>query len=206
MSMHASTQSTEPAARAIDLRRDRASGTGVARRDRYDMATIALHWAIAILVVTLLCTGWYMVGVPKLTPARGFWYNLHKSLGIVTAGLIVILIARRSFRSAPALPATMAGWERRAAHANHLAFYVLMVLSTAAGYVTSSFSRFGPKLFGIPLPHWGWDDVAQRTQYANAHRVITWIFAVLIVVHVAAALKHLLVDRDGIVARMLPGR
>ena len=176
------------------------------RGDRYDTVTIVLHWAIAILVVTLLGTGWYMVGVPKLTPARGFWYNLHKSLGIITGALIVMLIVRRIFRRAPPLPAEMPGWERRAAHLNHLVFYVLMVLATAAGYLTSSFSRFGPKLFGIPLPHWGWDDAAQRTQYANAHRVITWIFALFIVLHVAAALKHLLVDRDGVVARMLPGR
>lgn len=198
--------STHANAHANTLQREAAGGARAARSDRYDTTTIVLHWAIAILVVTLLVTGWYMVGVPKLTPARGFWYNLHKSLGIVTAALIVILIVRRMFHRAPPLPATMPGWERRAAHLNHVAFYVLLVLSTAAGYLTSSFSRFGPKVFGIPLPHWGWDDVAQRTQYASAHRVITWVFAVLIVVHVAAALKHLVVDRDGVVARMLPGR
>jgi len=183
-----------------------SSDAPLARGERYDTTTIVLHWAIAILIVTLLGTGWYMVGVPKLTPARGFWYNLHKSLGIVTAALIAVLIVRRIFRRVPPLPATMPGWERRAAHLNHLVFYLLMVLSTAAGYLTSSFSRFGPKVFGIPLPHWGWDDVALRTQYASAHRVVTWIFAIFIVVHVAAALKHLLVDRDRIVARMLPGR
>ncbi|HEX7328123.1 MAG TPA: cytochrome b [Casimicrobiaceae bacterium] len=198
--------STHANAHANTLQHEVASGARAASSDRYDTATIVLHWAIAILVVTLLATGWYMVGVPKLTPARGFWYNLHKSLGIVTAALIVILSVRRMFRRAPPLPATMPGWEQRAAHLNHLAFYALLVLSTAAGYLTSSFSRFGPKVFGIPLPHWGWDDVAQRTQYANAHRVITWVFAALIVVHVAAALKHLVVDRDGVVARMLPGR
>lgn len=196
--------STHANAHANTLRREAAGGARTKRSDRYDTTTIVLHWAIAILVVTLLVTGWYMVGVPKLTPARGFWYNLHKSLGIVTAALIVILIVRRIFRRAPPLPATMPGWERRAAHLNHIVFYVLMVLSTAAGYLTSSFSRFGPKVFGIPLPHWGWDDVAQRTQYANAHRVITWVFAAFIVVHVAAALKHLVVDRDGVLARMLP--
>lgn len=189
-----------------DARYPRSSSDAAeARRGRYDMTTIVLHWAIAILIVTLLGTGWYMVGVPKLTPARGFWYNLHKSLGIVTAALIVALIVWRMFRDAPPLPAAMPGWERRAAHVNHLAFYLLMVLSTAAGYLTSSFSRFGPKVFGIALPHWGWDDVARRTQYASAHRVITWIFAIFIVVHVAAALKHLIVDRDRIVERMLPG-
>ncbi|MGH8800810.1 MAG: cytochrome b [Casimicrobiaceae bacterium] len=183
-----------------------STSTHRARIDRYDTPTVFLHWAIALLVVVLLGTGWYMVGVPKLTPARGFWYNLHKSLGIVTAVLIVVMILRRSVRPAPPLPVGMPRWERRAAHVNHLAFYLLLVLATTAGYLTSSFSHFGPKVFGIPLPHWGWDDVARRTLYANAHRVITWVFALLIAVHVAAALKHLLIDRDGVVARMLPRR
>ncbi|MEW5889505.1 MAG: hypothetical protein ACOZDY_00095 [Pseudomonadota bacterium] len=57
-------------------------------------------------------------------------------------------------------PRTAAQWERVAAVLNHRLFYVFMVLVTVAGYLTSSFSKYGQKLFGIPLPHWGWKDAA----------------------------------------------
>jgi cytochrome b561 len=90
-----------------------------------------------------------------------------------------------------------------AAHLNHRLFYVFMVLATLTGYLTSSFSKFGPKLFGIAVPHWGWEDAALRDNFAAVHRIITLVFAVLIAIHIAAALKHLLVDKDGVFQRML---
>ncbi len=173
---------------------------------RHERLIVALHWLVALSIVALLGIGWYMVGVPQRTPARGFYYNLHKSLGILAAVLIVALIARRLTRRSPPLPDSMPGWERKGAHLGHVVLYLFMVLSVIAGYLTSSFSRFGPKFFGIPLPHWGWDDVALREKFAAAHRILALVFAVLIAVHVAAALKHLLVDRDGVFQRMLPRR
>ncbi|MGE5089099.1 MAG: cytochrome b [Candidatus Levyibacteriota bacterium] len=172
---------------------------------RHDGATVLLHWLVAISVIALLGIGWYMVGIPRQTPARGIFYNLHKSLGIVAAALIVALIARRLVHPSPPLPMSMPEWERRAASLGHVVLYVSLVLSVAFGYLTSSFSRFGPKLFGVPLPHWGWDDVALRERMAGTHRIVTFVLAALIALHVAAALKHLLVDRDGVFQRMLPG-
>jgi cytochrome b561 len=100
----------------------------------------------------------------------------------------------------------MPAWERCTAHLSHALFYAFMVASVVAGYLTSSFSGFGPKLFGMPLPYWGWDDPALRQRFVDWHRVITLVFAVLIALHALAALKHALVDRDGVLARMLPRR
>jgi cytochrome b561 len=171
---------------------------------RYPRTAVVLHWMLALLILALLGTGWYMVGIPRNTPDRAFYYNLHKSLGIVAAAFIVALIVHRLRHEAPPLPAPMPEWEKRSAVANHRLFYVFMVLVTVAGYLTSSFSKYGPKLFGIPLPHWGWDDAALRENFAAVHRVSALIFAVLIAIHIAAALKHLLRDRDGVFQRMLP--
>ncbi len=99
----------------------------------------------------------------------------------------------------------MPRWERVAAVLNHRLFYVLMVLVTVAGYLTSSFSKYGPKLFGIPLPHWGWEDAALRDNFVTMHRVAALTFAMLIAIHIGAALKHLLFDKDGVFQRMLLG-
>jgi cytochrome b561 len=173
--------------------------------DRYPLAVVVLHWTIALLVVVLLATGWYMVDIPTGTPARGFFYNLHKSLGIVAAIFIVVLIIYRLRHAAPDLPSSMPKWERSSAALNHGLFYIFMVLVTLAGYATSSFSKYGPKLFGMPLPHWGWDDAALRSQFAMGHRLSSLVFAVLIAIHIGAALKHLLVDKDRVFERMMPG-
>lgn len=172
---------------------------------RYPRMAVVLHWIVALLIIALLATGWYMVGTAKDTPERAFFFNLHKSLGIVAAILITALIVWRIRHEVPALPATMPKWERMAAVLNHRLFYAFMVLVTAAGYLTSSFSKYGPKLFGIPLPHWGWEDAALRGDLAAIHRVAALVFAVLIAIHIAAALKHLLLDKDGVFQRMMPG-
>lgn len=173
---------------------------------RHDRTVIVLHWAIALLILVLLGIGWYMVGIARHTPARGYYYNLHKSLGIVSGGLIVALLAWRATHSPPPFPASMPAWERGTAHLSHVVFYAFMVASVVAGYLTSSFSGFGPKLFGMPLPYWGWDDPVLRQHFVDLHRVITLVFAVLIALHALAALKHALLDHDGVLARMLPGR
>lgn len=171
---------------------------------RYARAAVVLHWILALLVLALIATGWYMVGIPKNTPQRAFYFNLHKSLGILTAIFIVLLIVWRVRHAAPPLPSAMPGWERMAAQLNHELFYAFMVLMTLTGYLTSSFSKFGPKLFGIALPHWGWDDAALRGNFAAVHRIAALVFAALIAIHIAAALKHLLIDKDGVFQRMLP--
>src|SRR5574338_133576 len=172
---------------------------------RYPRRAVLLHWTVALLILALLASGWYMVGIPRNTPERAFFFNLHKSRGILTASFIVTLIAWRIRHEAPALPATMPRWERMAAALNHRLFYVFMVLMTVAGYLTSSFSKYGPKLFGIPLPHWGWEDAALRGDFATVHRVAALVFAVLIAIHIAAALKHLWLDKDGVFEWMVPG-
>jgi cytochrome b561 len=171
---------------------------------RYETTAVVLHWIVALLIIALIGIGWYMVGIPKNTPERALFFNLHKSLGIVTALFIVMLIVWRMRHAAPPFPSAMPQWERMAANLNHRLFYLLMVLVTLTGYLTSSFSGYGPKLFGIALPHWGWEDAALRGNFTAVHRITALIFAVLIAIHIAAALKHLLVDKDGVFQRMLP--
>ncbi len=172
---------------------------------RYPLTAVILHWIVAAGVLALLVTGLYMVGLPKNTDQRAVFFNLHKSLGVVTAGFILGLIAWRTRRRAPELPATMPRWERQAAALNHVLFYFLMIAVSVSGYLTSSFSKYGPKLFGAPLPYWGWDDPVLRGQIADWHRVGAWAFATLIALHALAAFKHLALDRDGVFQRMLPG-
>src|SRR5437773_7753543 len=72
---------------------------------RYNLTAIAFHWATALLIIGMLLSGFYMVGIPKGTPGRALYFNLHKSFGVLTGVLILLRLWWRVTHVAPALPA-----------------------------------------------------------------------------------------------------
>jgi cytochrome b561 len=100
----------------------------------------------------------------------------------------------------------MPRWQARLAHGNHAALYVLLFLQPLVGYLGSEFSGFPVKLFGVTLPSWAGKNVALKETLSGAHLAVSWLIALAVLLHVAGALKHALVDRDGLLARMGLGR
>jgi cytochrome b561 len=176
------------------------------QRSRYSGVAVLLHWLIAILVFVLIGLGWYMVDIPKGTPERSYFYNLHKSIGLTTLALILMRVAWRLTHVPPPLVRTMKQWEVVAATWGHRLLYVCLLVMPLSGYIASNFTRFGVKYFGIELPPWGPEDKTLYGIFNNIHVFTSYVFVVLIALHVAAAFKHLLVDRDDVFRRMLPGR
>jgi cytochrome b561 len=105
---------------------------------------------------------------------------------------------------APAWPASLPDWQRRAALGVHRALYACMVVMPVSGYVGSNFSKHGVHFFGTSLPAWGPDLPPAYAFFNGLHVATAWIFSTLILVHVAAALQHGLVDRDGVMTRIWP--
>lgn len=174
---------------------------------RYSGVAIALHWGVALLVFAQLALGWWMIGLPD--QPRGVqapWFNLHKSIGL-TIGLL--MLARwwwRARHPAPPLPASLPRWQAIAARANHAALYACLLVMPLSGYLGSSFSGYPVRYFGIVLPAWGWDSPALKEFFSTVHFAAVWLLMALIALHLCAALEHLLVRRDGVVARMWPAR
>ena len=106
---------------------------------------------------------------------------------------------------APALPASLPRWQARAARLSHGLLYAALIAQPLVGYLGSSFTRYPIKYFGITLPHWGWDAPALKQVCSNVHFALACLISVLVVLHMAAALKHLLA-RDGVFQRMWPRR
>ena len=170
---------------------------------RYDRVAITLHWLIGVALLAQVAFGFLLSSIaPRGTPARAEVINLHKSFGIVLALLILVRLAWRLAHRPPRLPDTMPQWQRRAAAFSHRALYTCMVVMPLSGYVASNFSKRGVKFFGTPLPPWGPDLPQVYDVFNGIHVVTAFIFTTLIAVHVAAALKHALVDRDGVFSRM----
>ena len=172
---------------------------------RYGTTAMALHWVVALLVLAQIVLGWWMLDLPKSPPGlRAGWFNLHKSLGLSIGLLALARLAWRLRHPAPPLPASMPPWQARAAQLSHGLLYACLIAQPLVGYLGSSFTKYPIKYFGLTLPHWGWESPALKDLSSAIHLGIAVLFTALVALHVAAALKHLLLDRDGVFQRMWP--
>ena len=172
---------------------------------RYDRIASALHWLIGVALLAQIAFGFLLDDLaPRGTPSRAAVINLHKSIGIVLGVAIVLRLAWRLRHRAPAWPAVMPSWQRRAARHGHTALYVCMTVLPLSGYIASNFSKHGVRFFGLKLAPWGPDLPAVYDALNALHVATGWLFTALIVGHVAFALKHALHDHDGVFARIWP--
>jgi cytochrome b561 len=173
---------------------------------RYTRTAIALHWLIALVILVQIPFGWALEEIPTGTPARGWYVNLHKSVGITLGAVIVVLACWRWFHPPPALPEWMPRWERLGASAIHAGLYACMLIMPLTGYLASNFSKWGVKYFNtILLPPWGIDDERIYAFFNGAHVMTSYIFLALILAHAASAVRHAR-RHDGILQRMWPTR
>ena len=172
------------------------------RSDRYTHTAIALHWLIAVAIVVQVSWGWWMQDIPKQPVGpRVDAFNLHKSMGLTILLLMCLRVWWRWRHPAPPLP-PMPAWQARLAHANHMVLYAALFVMPIAGYLGSVWSGYPVKYFGIALPAWGSNDPALKNAMSSVHLVTSWVLVAAIALHFAGALKHALIDRDGLVARM----
>jgi cytochrome b561 len=172
---------------------------------RYTPTAIALHWLLALMIVGSLAMGLYMTSLP-FSPTRLKLYNWHKWAGVVILTLSALrLLWRLTHRPPP--DAAMPAWQQRAAHATHGALYVLFFAVPLVGWAYSSAAGFPIVLFGVlPLPDFVPVDKALAEAIKPWHGWLAYTLGALVVLHVAAALKHQWIDRDRLLARMWPAR
>jgi cytochrome b561 len=167
---------------------------------------IALHWGIALLLAGQFAWGWWMLDIPKQPPGpRADAFNLHKSFGLLILALTVGRLAWRLGHPAPALP-SMPDWQKTLAHATHVMLYAVAFALPLSGYLGSAFSGYPVKFFGQTLPAWALPNPALKEFFSAVHYGASWLLAMLVAAHVAGAIKHALLDRDGSLRRMLPAR
>lgn len=171
----------------------------------YDPFAKALHWGMALLVIGLWFVGLSLEALPK-GDFRGQVIGLHKSVGVVVLMLVVVRLAWRATHRTPDLPATMAPWERLGARLGHMGLYALMVVIPVDGILLSQTGGRAVSVLGWTLPTVIGKSEFMHEVFEEAHEAMAWVLAALIVVHVAAALKHHFIVKDDVLRRMLPGR
>jgi len=177
---------------------------------RYSATAMVLHWLLALVIVTMFVVGVYMTDLP-FSPQRLKLYNWHKWAGVTFLALTVLRMVWRVTHRPPALPVTvtrnMPDWQTRAYHATHHLIYLLFFAVPLVGWAYSSAAGFPIVWFGqMPLP----DLLPVNKELAELikplHKLLALALMALAGLHIAAALKHHLVDRDGLLSRMLPTR
>lgn len=176
----------------------------VSEVDSYTRAAIVLHWLIAACILGQILLGWFVDDIPRGTPARSWYVNLHKSIGLTLGLAIVLRLGWRLRHAPPPLPAWMPKWQRIAANVSHRSLYACMLIMPISGYVASNFSEYGVRYFNaILLPPWGSDNDRLYAWFNGVHVATSYFFVGLIAVHVISGLRHAVL-RDGIFRRMWP--
>jgi cytochrome b561 len=175
--------------------------TAVGAVARYTRTAVVLHWLLALMILGSFAMGLYMTDLP-ISPARLKLINWHKWAGVTILALSALRLLWRLTHRPPAdLP--MPAWQRRTAHATHLLMYALFFAVPLAGWAYSSAAGFPVVWFGVlPLPDWVPVDRALAETLKGLHRALAYTLAASVALHVAATLKHHLVDRDALLQRM----
>lgn len=168
----------------------------------YTRPAVALHWVSAALLFAAFPLGLYVSGL-RLSPAKLELAAYHKWLGISVFLVAAVRLAWRLTHRPPERVGARSPWQDRAAAATHGSLYVLMLVLPLSGWLFSSAAGVPTVYLGIwQLPDLVGRDRALAGSLRQLHQVLGWMIAVLVVTHVAAALKHEFVDRDGLMHRM----
>lgn len=173
--------------------------------DRYSVPAIVLHWLMAALLLAQIAIGLYMVGLPKRTPAVAYYYNLHKSLGLLAFMLVLVRLWWRRRAPAPrGIGLHLSALQQKAAQVSHRLLYACMVMIPLFGYLASSFGKHPVRFFGYVLPQLGWDSPLLQAFFRQFHAALAWLLCALIAVHLLAVVRHLLTSGTLVLQRMLP--
>jgi cytochrome b561 len=154
--------------------------------ERYDRVARTLHWLVAALVLVQFATGWSWGFFERGSEGRFYLFRLHLFCGYAVLALAVLRVGWRLTHKAPPLP-DMSRPLAIAAHATHGLLYLAILVQPILGAVTVT-------------------ALGKQLGTGRVHVVLAFVIAGLVALHVAAALWHQFVRRDGLVLRMLPAR
>lgn len=177
----------------------------------YNAVAKFFHWLIALAIIGMLALGWTMADDELVKgPLRFSLFQWHKSIGITILLLSLLRLGWRLMNPPPAFPATMPSWERWAAHGTHFLFYALMIGLPLTGWLLVSASPYKTELFGlVALPNLPFiADMPDKKAFGeiaeDCHGALASITLGLLLLHIAAAWKHHLFERDDVLLRMAP--
>lgn len=176
---------------------------------RYSTVAIALHWLLALLVLTQIYVGWTFGDMPR-GPERGEWFAWHKTLGVTILLLTVVRLGWRIANPPPPFPAEMPAWQKLSANVVHWAFYAVILglaltgwaaISTGGAAQTSATTEL---VAGIPWPFIPGLPRDWHEPFEIGHDALVKVTYALLAAHVGAALYHQFIEKSPTANRMPP--
>ena len=167
----------------------------------YTRTARGIHWLMTVLIIGMLALGWYMMAIED-EPGSDWYFSIHKSIGITLLLLIAVRLLWRLANQPGLLPQHLPQWQVTASKASHYLLYATMFAMPMAGFAGALFSKKGIAFFGLQLPTLVESNHDLAELFFSMHSVIAWVFVGLISLHLLAALKHLLINKDGVFQRI----
>lgn len=169
---------------------------------RYQPALVALHWLIALMITGLLCLGFFVLAnMPNTDPKKLDILVWHMGGGMFVFVLMILRVIIRIWSARPATATTGSLPLDRLASIAHFSLYGIVFLMIASGYLTGWLISGAFQPNGEPLPN----TFAVFPTF-KVHAVLAILLVALIAAHVAAALYHQFVLKDGLFRRMWFGK
>jgi len=168
----------------------------------YTRSAQVMHWGMALLILALLIAGLAMV--QSLAPWQPVLVSMHKAFGILAMFAVLIRLVIRLQNPPPVLPASVPTWQQRVSAISHLLFYAGMIAMPLSGWLMQSAAGRPVAFFGLfTLPDVLPNSLVLYSFFRESHGLIALALIALIHIHIAAALYHAWVKRDGVFSRMI---
>jgi cytochrome b561 len=171
----------------------------------YTPTAKVLHWLVVLVLAIQYVVAWSMPHIGRNTTPDTL-INLHFSFGMVIIALVGVRLAWRWTHPEPVPLDGLPVWQTASARLVHYLIYALLIAGPILGWINASFRGFDVTLFGLfrfpnlvaaRAPGFAWT--------GDVHALASnYVLLPLVGLHIAAALYHALVRRDGVLARMLP--
>lgn len=171
--------------------------------EAYGLVSIMTHWLLALLMIFMLGLGWYITTINYYHPNYHFLFDLHRSLGVIT---FVVAFFHLVWFITNKLPRHdhLNQFEQYASKIMHWCLIIMTLLIPMSGYLLSTSAGDAVSVFGLfTIPALWQQGHPYEELTGKIHAILGYTTMGLVGLHVAAALKHAIINHDGILGRML---
>ena len=174
--------------------------------NHYSPVAKMLHWLVAgMIVLQFVLAKMADIASDEGSAVRELaLLTNHKSVGITLLALAIVRLVWRQKNPPPALPDTMPQWQVTASQLSHWSLYALLFAMPITGWLMSSASAYSVSWFNLfQLPDFVAPNPAAKEVFQETHETLSKLLILVATVHIGAAIKHALFDKDGVLQRMV---
>lgn len=170
-------------------------------KNQFSKMTVTLHWLIAIAIIGMLAFGLYIEEMPR-SPEKGELMGLHKSIGALILVIALYRLVYRVINKMPEPVSPVEPWQEKATLAAHGLLILGTLYMPISGIMMSVGGGRGLEVFGVQAIASG-DKIEWMGDIGHVvHGFGSTLLIIVILLHVAAALKHQIIDKDDTMKRM----